>query len=176
MDIMFYFLIALVILLSALVYSVSSFKDQMFKEMFKKKDLPVINKIKIGKKGKLTIYLYGLKRNEKDEIDRNDETYIRIAKMVNKDLEIKTSGDDLIIEKPDYSDVAYNLKMMDVISLVTNFNYSQFVFRGEDKFKLYSAKTKFGDDLKEHAMNIIDEVFVDIVKRIEEGVAESLHK
>ena len=82
----------------------------------------------------------------------------------------------MIIEKPDYSDVAYNLKMMDVISLVTNFNYSQFMFRGEDKFKLYSTKTKFGDDLKEHAMNIIDEVFVDIVKRIEEGVAESLHK
>jgi len=91
-------------------------------------------------------------------------------------LEIKVTDGELVIEKPDYSDPSYKLKMMDVIFAVSNFNYAQFMFRGENKFKLYDMKTEIGDKLKAHALEIIDEVFLDIANKIEEGVSDSLRK
>jgi hypothetical protein len=179
-NIIIYTSIPVVIFLISIIYFFFALKDDMFKKMFKKKDLPVKEIIKLKKKfgnlKKINIYLYDLKKQKDGALDREDISYIKVAKMINKDLEIKVTDGELVIEKPDYSDPSYKLKMMDVIFAVSNFNYAQFMFRGENKFKLYDMKTEIGDKLKAHALEVIDEVFLDIANKIEEGVSDSLRK
>jgi len=179
-NIAMYALIPVVIFLLSTIYFIFSMKDDIFKKMFEKKDLPVKEIIKLKKKfgslKKINIYLYDLKKQKDGSLDRENISYVKIAKIINKDLEIKVVGGELVIEKLDYSNPSNKLKMMDIIFAVSNFNYAQFMFRGENRFKLYDVKTDIGEKLKSHALEIIDEVFVDVANRIEEGVADSLHK
>jgi hypothetical protein len=135
-------------------------------EVFEEKDLPVKEIIPFGTD---KVYLYDLKK-EKGVFVRDDLTYARIAKTVNRDIEIKLVGGEIVMDVPDYTDEVHQFKLIDIIALVTNFNYARFVFNGEDRFKLYTTESDFNNKLKSHALGIINEVVMDIVELIEEGM------
>jgi hypothetical protein len=166
MEVLIYLVIG--VLCAIIVIAVPSVRraKESYNEIFEEKDLPIKEIIPFGKQ---KIYLYNLKK-EKGKIEREDWTYARIAKMVNRDIEIKQVNGELVMDVPDYSDEDYKTKVIDIIALVSNFNYARFVFKGDDKFRLYSADSEFNTKLKNHALEIINEVVGDIIERIEEGL------
>lgn len=166
MEIMMYIIGAIIVSIVVFRLTVGNVIKNKYEDLFVEKNLSVKKIIPLGKK---KVYLYNLKKQE-DKLVREDYTYARIAKMINNDLEIKAEAGELTIEVPDYSSEAYKFKLIDIISLVTNFNYAQFIFKGDDLFRLYDVESKFKDELKAHALAIVEEITNDIVERIEEGI------
>lgn len=166
MEILIYLMIG--VLSAIIIITVPSVKraKESYNEIFEEKDLPVKEIIPFGKQ---KVYLYSLKK-EKGKLLREDLTYARIAKILNRDIEFKLVNNELIVEYPNYLDNDYNHKVIDILALVSNFNYARFIFKGEDKFKLYSINSAFNLRLKNHAMIIIDEVIKDIIMQVEEGL------
>jgi hypothetical protein len=167
MEILIYLVIG--VLSAIIVIAMPSIKraKESYNKIFEEKDLPVKDIIPFGKQ---KIYLYNLKKEE-GKIMREDWTYARIAKMVNKDIEIKLVDGELVMDVPNYLDEVYKTKLIDIIALVSNFNYARFIFKGDDKFKLYTTESDFNTQLKNHALGIINEVTQDIVEQIEEGLS-----
>lgn len=178
-------LIILALVFFAIAYGIfkayKTGRDEFVNSVFDDKDLPRKELIKLSRK--FNIELYNLKKDEDGNIDRENYFYIKIARLVNKnvkfdfsDPDVESGEMDVVIELKDFHDDELKYEYMDIVGYITNFNFAQFVFKGDDMFGLFSSNSEIIDKIKDHADDIIHEVFLDVVKGYEENGSEDFSK
>lgn len=169
--------IIVMIVLTVMIFmghKIGKMRNEIIEELFPKKDLPIFDEVKLSKR--ISIELYDLIRHCDGSIDREDLQYIRLARIINenKTIEVieKDGGLSLDIELVDFRDKKYKLTYMDIIGLVSSFNYATFVFKDEDKFKLLEEGNEDLEKIKEHADKLISEVFLEVIEEFKESESE----
>jgi len=166
------FSMVVIFIASLFAFSKSKTIREYKNEIFIDKDLPLLKEKKIGFGIKFDLKFYDLKKTKKGDIDRENLWYLKIAQIVNShmtftvndEMELDVVLDDLTL--PEFKD-DYN----DIVEILTNFKYRQFAFKKESGIdSLLDIESKIMDELKQHADNIIHEVFVDVTNNIEELV------
>lgn len=136
------------------------------KEMFLEKDLDVCKSIKLNKK--MTIKLYDLKKfGESHEFDREDSTYFKISRILNKHIKFDFDEEtmEFKVELDDFRDDELRVYFTEILELVTNFRLSQFRFKSEEnQFKLLGSDNKVIEEMKSHTDDIISVVFEDMME------------
>jgi hypothetical protein len=156
-------------ILSVVVFSVNKHRTDYLNLMFNNKDLPVVNDKKVGKHVLAKVKLYGLKLDENGKIDREDDHYKLVGGLINKKWTFELNGNQEIdVIKPDFRLSENREDFLDIIATYTNFDLRRFVFKGDDKHKLFSLDMPVINSMKDHADYIIDEIFKDMCAVIEE--------
>jgi hypothetical protein len=165
-----YFIILLLVFATSIVFfTIEKQKVDYLRLIFVEKDLPEVKEFNAGKHKLARIKLYGLKKDDNGKFDRKDYHYALIARIINLKwkFELNNKGElDVII--PNFRASENREEYLDIIATCTNFDLRKFVFKGEDKTKLYNIESKIIDAMKEHADSIIDEIFRDLCDKIEE--------
>lgn len=155
--------------LALTVFSFTKQRNEYLKLIFNDKDLPEVKVFKVGKHQLARVRLYGLKRKDDGKIDREDYYYSLIGRIINAKWQFELNDDngiDVII--PDFKLAENKEDFLDIIATCTNFDLRKFVFKGDDKHKLFSIDAPIINAMKQHAEEIIDEVFRDMCATIEE--------
>lgn len=165
------FIYMVVIFISALViFSFGKHRADYFRLIFVTKDLPEVEEFKVGKNPLARIKLYGLKRDENGNIDREDYYYALIGRIINAHMKYELNdenGIDVLLDDFDSSELKQ--EYLDIMATCTNFDLRKFVFKGDDKAKLYTLDNNVINSMKKHTHNIINEVYVDLIATIEEN-------
>lgn len=141
--------------------------EEINTQLFPKKDLPVIKSIKITKD--ISIELYDLKRLDDGKIDRESYVYLKLSQIINKNTTIGFEGEgtdlEMNIDLIDFREEENKFLYMDIIEMLSSFNISNFLFKGDELFKLYNIEDGVVEEIKDHVDEIIHEVFIDVVDR-----------
>jgi len=141
--------------------------EEINTQLFPKKDLPVIKSIKITKD--ISIELYDLKRLDDGKIDRESYVYLKLSQIINKNTTIDFEGEGIDLEMNidliDFREEENKFLYMDIIEMLSSFNISNFLFKGDELFKLYNIEDGVVEEIKDHVDEIIHEVFIDVVDR-----------
>jgi len=159
-----------------IIKMLNKIKHNVSNELMTNKSLPVMNRIKINKWIEIEFYdLYRVVDSNGDLIfDRNRKEYIELAEIlsnyIHMELDMETSEIKVILE--DFTLIENRLQYLDIISKVTNFDMSNFIFKTEndkfeDKFKLLDMKSVIVKKVTNYTDEMIHELFVDIVSMIQ---------
>lgn len=147
--------------------------------LFDNKDYPIKETIKKGKFIKIYLYNLTYKNNDNETVDRDSLMYLHVAEIVNKNVKIDLDEKlgELTLDLTDFELEENKFIMMELIQMVTNFNYGQFVFKGEDRLKLFTEESKLKEKMIDHVNEIVNVVFNDYASLLdEEGLQDILDK
>jgi hypothetical protein len=165
------FIYIVLIFISALVFfSFAKHRADYFRLIFVTKDLPEVEEFKVGKNPLARIKLYGLNKDENGNINREDYYYALMGRIINAHMKYELNdenGIDVLLD--DFEASELKQEFLDIMATCTNFDLRKFVFKGENKTKLYTLDNKVINSMKAHTHKIINEVYLDLIATIEEN-------
>lgn len=144
-------------------------KDDVWSSILHVRDLPVKDKIKFVGDRDIILYDIDLYDVENKTMEDMPYEYGKLIGIINKHIKFETTPEDdggfsLDIALVDFREKEYENQYLEIIDLVTNFNLAQFIFKGDDTFKLVNLESNKIDRIKEHADYMITKIFKEVIR------------
>lgn len=161
-------------------YIVKEFKEaqeDMWSSILHERELPVKDRIEFVKNKDILLYDIDLKDVDKKNPKELPYEYHKMCEIVNKHIETKPTRDEegmlnIDIELVDFREKEYENQYLEIIDLVTNFNLAQFIFKGNDTFKLVTLGDDKIESIKKHADYMISKMFAEVIRHYCEETKE----